>query len=53
MKIVRAGLSPLAAVQMGVVNKTFDIFEKGDRGRCSPYKDPGRVDKGRCLCIKI
>ena len=28
MKIVRAGLSPLAAVQMGVVNKTFDIFEK-------------------------
>ena len=28
MKIVRTGLSPLAAVQMGVVNKTFDIFEK-------------------------
>ena len=28
MKIVRAGLSPLAAVQMGVVNKTFDIFER-------------------------
>lgn len=28
MKIVRAGLSPLAAVKMGVVNKTFDIFEK-------------------------
>ena len=28
MKIVRAGLSPLAAVQMGVVNETFDIFEK-------------------------
>lgn len=52
MKIVRAGLSPLAAVQMGVVNKTFDIL-KGDRGRCSPYKDPGRMDKGRCLCIKI
>lgn len=28
MKIVDAGLSPLQAVRMGVVNKTFDIFEK-------------------------
>ena len=28
MKIVEAGLSPRKAVQMGVVNKTFDIFEK-------------------------
>lgn len=28
MKIVDAGLSPWQAVQMGVVNKTFDIFEK-------------------------
>ena len=28
MKIVRAGLSPLAAVQMGEENKTLDIFEK-------------------------
>ncbi len=28
MKIVRAGLSPWKAVRMGVVNKTFDIFEK-------------------------
>lgn len=28
MKIVDAGLAPALAVQMGVVNKTFDIFEK-------------------------
>lgn len=28
MKIVDTGLSPLKAVTMGVVNKTFDIFEK-------------------------
>lgn len=28
MKIVRTGLSPWKAVRMGVVNKTFDIFEK-------------------------
>lgn len=28
MKIVDAGLSPWQAVQMGVINKTFDIFEK-------------------------
>lgn len=28
MKIVKAGLSPWKAVRMGVVNKTFDIFEK-------------------------
>lgn len=28
MKIVDAGLSPWNAVQMGVVNKTFDVFEK-------------------------
>ncbi len=28
MKIVDAGLSPWKAVQMGVVNKTFDVFEK-------------------------
>lgn len=28
MKIVETGLSPLNAVKMGVVNKTFDIFEK-------------------------
>lgn len=28
MKIVDTGLSPWQAVQMGVVNKTFDIFEK-------------------------
>lgn len=28
MKVVDAGLSPWQAVQMGVVNKTFDIFEK-------------------------
>ena len=28
MKIVSAGLSPWKALQMGVVNKTFDAFEK-------------------------
>ena len=28
MKIVDSGLSPWQAVQMGVINKTFDIFEK-------------------------
>jgi MoxR-like ATPase len=28
MKIVDAGLSPWQAVQMGIVNKTFDVFEK-------------------------
>ena len=28
MKIVETGLSPWKAVQMGVVNKTFDVFEK-------------------------
>ena len=28
MKVVSAGLSPLLAVKMGVVNKVFDIFEK-------------------------
>ena len=28
MKVVSAGLSPLLAVRMGVVNKVFDIFEK-------------------------
>ena len=28
MKIVDAGLSPWKAVTMGVVNKTFDVFEK-------------------------
>ena len=27
VKIVETGLSPWKAVQMGVVNKTFDIFE--------------------------
>ena len=27
-KIVDTGLSPRKAVQMGVVNKTFDVFEK-------------------------
>lgn len=29
MRIIKVGLSPALAVQMGVVNKTFDIFEKG------------------------
>lgn len=28
MKIVETGLSPWQAVRMGVVNKTFDVFEK-------------------------
>lgn len=28
MRIIKLGLSPALAVQMGVVNKTFDIFEK-------------------------
>ena len=28
MKIVDTGLSPRKAVQMGIVNKTFDVFEK-------------------------
>ena len=28
MKIVDVGLSPATAVRMGVVNKTFDVFEK-------------------------
>ena len=28
MKIVKTGLSPWQAVRMGIVNKTFDIFEK-------------------------
>lgn len=27
-KIIKTGLSPWQAVQMGIVNKTFDIFEK-------------------------
>ncbi len=28
LRVIEAGLSPLAAVQMGITNKTFDIFEK-------------------------
>ena len=28
MKIINVGLSPSLAVQMGIVNKTFDVFEK-------------------------
>ena len=28
MKIVDVGLSPAKAVRMGVVNKTFDVFER-------------------------
>ena len=28
MKIIKVGLSPSLAVQMGIVNKTFDVFEK-------------------------
>jgi len=28
VKIIKTGLSPWQAVQMGIVNKTFDIFEK-------------------------
>ena len=28
MKIIKVGLPPLLAVQMGIVNKTFDVFEK-------------------------
>ena len=28
MRIVETGLRPLAAVRMGIVNKTFDVFEK-------------------------
>lgn len=28
MKIIKVGLSPPLAVQMGIVNKTFDVFEK-------------------------
>lgn len=28
MKIVDAGLSPWQAIKMGVINKTFDVFEK-------------------------
>lgn len=28
MRIVETGLSPWQAVKMGVVNKTFDVFEK-------------------------
>lgn len=28
MRIIKVGLSPALAVQMGVVNKTFDIFDK-------------------------
>lgn len=28
MKIIKVGLSPALAVQMGIINKTFDVFEK-------------------------
>lgn len=28
LKIIRAGISPLQAISIGVINKTFDIFEK-------------------------
>ena len=28
MKIVDSGLSPWQAIRMGIVNKTFDVFEK-------------------------
>ena len=28
LKTVRAGLSPLQAVRMGIVNKSFDLFER-------------------------
>lgn len=47
MRIIKVGLSPALAVQMGVVNKTFDIFEKeivGDVVRTRIPKEWTRED---------
>ena len=49
MKIVRTGLSPWQAVRMGIVNKTFDVFEKGNRGGCGANQNSTGLDTGRCL----
>lgn len=28
VKATRSGLSPIDAIQMGIINKSFDVFEK-------------------------
>ena len=49
MKIVRTGLSPWQAVRMGIVNKTFDVFEKEIVEDVVRTRIPQRLDTGRCL----
>ena len=43
LKTVHAGLSPRAALRMGIVNKSFDLFERDCGGYCDDT-DSGRVD---------
>ena len=48
-----SGLSPYLAVQIGIVNKCFDLFEKEIVRGCRAHADSGRLDAAGCFLEEI
>lgn len=46
LRLVRGGLTPLEAIDMGITNKTFDTFERELIGDLVMTRIPGTWDKG-------
>ena len=49
LRLVRGGLTPLEAIDMGITNKTFDTFERELIGDLVMTRIPGTWDRGRCV----
>lgn len=48
---VEIGLPPYQAVQMGITNKAFDIFEKEIVSDMGHDTHSGRLDEGECILM--
>lgn len=46
LRLVRGGLTPLEAIDMGITNKTFDTFERELIGDLVMTRIPGTWDRG-------
>ena len=49
LRLVRGGLTPLEAIDMGITNKTFDTFERELIGDLVMTRIPGTWGQGRCV----
>ena len=49
LRLVRGGLTPLEAIDMGITNKTFDTFERELIGDLVMTRIPRNMGQGRCV----